>query len=60
MDLLKKNDDIHVAPQTLQILHVHPVDGCISRITFELGKFTNCKALFSAVLTVFRKIFMET
>ena len=25
MDLLKKNDDIHVAPQTLQILHVQTV-----------------------------------
>ena len=58
MDLLKKNEDTCSATNSSNFTCT---DGCISRITFQLGKFTNFKALFSAVLTVFRKIIlMET
>ena len=58
MDLLKKSEDTCSATNSSNFTCT---DGCVSRITFELGKFTNSKALFSAVLTVFRKIIvMET
>ena len=60
MDLLKKNEDTCSATNSSNFTCT---DGCVSRITCtsELGKFTNFKALFSAVLTVFRKIIlMET
>ena len=57
MDLLKKNEDTCSTTNSSNFTYT---DSCVS-ITFELGKFTNFKALFSAVLTVFRKIIlMET